>query len=99
MNDLIRTLDRLVRTNRALIRQMGEIARIANHDYTSNDAEHDALTDCADMARHAIACAREEIASIAGYGRGTLDEQQDALLDCAATARHVIEYIRQGGAA
>ncbi len=98
MREIISTLDNLVRTTRYLSLQLEEIARIAGHDHPTNDEEHDALHDCAEIARHAIEYARQEIASTAGFDEATKDEQHVALLDCAATARHVIEYVRKGGA-
>lgn len=58
MKELIRSHDRLARINRALLAALAEIARIAGHDYPSNDEEHDALTDCAAIAAHAITLAR-----------------------------------------
>ena len=59
MKVIIRSHDRLVTANRYLIGELQEIARIAAYDYASNDAEHDALTDCAAIARHAIVRVRD----------------------------------------
>ena len=59
MREIIRTLDTLVRTTSYLSRKLEEIARIAGCDYPTNDEEHDALLDCAAIARHAIEYVRK----------------------------------------